>query len=49
MDYEMFKKSLIRIAIMAQDQLGTMQEGDLLKKFEEETKKKNENRKKDRS
>ena len=42
LDYEYFKKGLVRIAIMAQDKLGGQKEDLLLSKLEEETKKNDE-------
>lgn len=42
MDYEYFKKSLVRIAIMAQDYLGGLKDDLFIEKLEEETKKKQE-------
>jgi len=42
LDYEYFKKGLVRIAIMAQDFLGGQKEDLLIGKLSEETKKKEE-------
>lgn len=46
LDYEFFKKSIVRIAIMAQDELGGQREDLLLQKLDLETKKKHEDQKK---
>jgi len=46
LDYEYFKKSLVRIAIMAQDYLGGLKDDLFIKKLEEEIGKKEEEEKK---
>ena len=46
LDYEFFKKSLVRIAVMAQDELGGQREDLLLQKLDLETKKKQDDQRK---
>ena len=45
----MFKKSLVRIAIMAGEQLGGLREDQLIQKLEEEGRKKRKERRKEQS
>jgi hypothetical protein len=46
LDYEYFKKALVRIAIMAQDYLGGQKEELFIEKLQEETKKKGDEKRK---
>ncbi len=46
LDYEYFKKALVRIAIMAQDYLGGQKEELFIEKLQEETQKKEEEQRK---